>query len=392
MGCSQMNKVIEKVFSGSMLMSFILASCNLQTASNVSAMESTSNILIGETSTTETEENIAKAATPEQQKEIAKVLYDDIKRYWDMRDINWHIGNEEHNSDEINVAYRNFFDSGNVIYNSNITYGMKLKFDEERYEEALKDKSKNWDCKILSGHVANVLKKWGIKHRCISFTNLEGVSHSCIIYAVSKVSKTGETEENWYVLDMEIMRKAESQKRYFKCEITNFDPEVYFPLKSPIDAARIPLEVYADNKYFGFYGVPSVFVYGDDENALLDKTGIARNNMLIGEWVYRNCTEDFKKKFLVMNVADTEFGNYYGHRRPVVENLKKISRRLFVEERLPLPNVYRSFSLIFFHNGQLKQSKMSNLILLSDRFEDYLLNKHEGFLKTSEAGIASYVN
>ena len=66
MGCSQMNKVIEKVFSGSMLMSFILESCNLQTASNVSAMESTSNILIGETSTTETEENIAKAATPEQ--------------------------------------------------------------------------------------------------------------------------------------------------------------------------------------------------------------------------------------------------------------------------------------------------------------------------------------
>ena len=115
MGCSQMNKVIEKVFSSSMLISSILTSCNLQTASNVSAMESTSNILISETSTTETEENIAKAATPEQQKEIAKVLYDDIKRYWDMRDINWHIENEEHNSDEINVVYRNFFDSGNVI-------------------------------------------------------------------------------------------------------------------------------------------------------------------------------------------------------------------------------------------------------------------------------------
>ena len=391
MGCSQMNKVIEKVFSGSMLMSFILASCNLQTASNVSAMESTSNILIGETSNTETKENITKAATPEQQEEIAEVLYNDIKRYWDRRDIEWHIENEEHNSDEIDVVYRKFFDSGNTIYDSNITYGKKLKFDEERYEEALKKGSKNWDCKILSGHVANVLKKLGIKHRCISFANSGGV-HTCIIYAVSEVSKTGETEENWYVLDMEIMRKAESQKRYFKCEITNFKPEVYFPLKSPIDAARIPLEVYADNQYFGFYGVSSVFVYGDDENALLDKTGIARNNMLIGEWVYRNCTENFKKKFLVMNVADTEIGSCYGHRRPVVENLDKISRRLFVEERLPLPSAYRSFSLIFFHNGQLKQSKMSNLMLLSDGFEGYLLNEHEEFLKTSESGMTSYVS
>lgn len=386
MGCSQMNKVIEKVLSSSMLMSSILTSCNLQTASNVSAMENVSKYLDIETSTTETEENIAKSATPEQQKEIAKVLYNDIKRYWDMRDINWHVKNEEHNSNEINDVYRKFFDSGNI------KYGMKLKFDEERYEEALKDKSKNWDCKILSGHVANVLKKWGIKHRCISFTNLKGVSHTCIIYAVSEVSRTGETEENWYVLDMEIMRKAESQKRYFKCEITNFDPEVYFPLKSPIDAARIPLEVYADNKYFGFFGVTDVFVYGDDENALLDETGIARNNMLIGEWVYRNCTENFKKKFLVMNVADTEFRDYSGHRRPVVENLNKISRRLFVEEKLPLPSVYRSFSLIFFHDGQLKQSKMSNLMLLSDDFENYLLNKQKEFLETSEAGITSYVN
>lgn len=149
--------------------------------------------------------------------------------------------------------------------------------------------------------------------------------------------------------------------------------------------------MYADNKYFGFFGVTDVFVYGDDENALLDETGIARNNMLIGEWVYRNCTENFKKKFLVMNVADTEIKNCYGNKRPIVAELEKISRRLFVEERLPLPNVYRSFSLIFFHNGQLKQSKMSNLILLSDRFEDYLLNKHEGFLKTSEADVTLYV-
>ena len=204
-----MNKVIEKVSSSLMLISSILTSCNLQTASNVSAMENVSKCLDSETSTTKIKENIAKAATPEQQEEIAKVLYNDMKRYWDMRDINWHIENEEHNSDEINVVYRKFFDSGNVIYNSNITYGMKLKFDEERYNEALKDKSKNWDCKILSGHVANVLKKWGIKHRCISFTNLKGVSHTCIIYAVSEVSRTGETEENWYVLDMEIMRTAE---------------------------------------------------------------------------------------------------------------------------------------------------------------------------------------
>ena len=354
-------------------------------------MENTSKYLDIETSTTETEENIAKAATPEQQKEIAKILYNDIKRYWDMRDINWHVENEKHNSDEINDVYRKFFDSGNVIYNSNITYGMKLKFDEERYEEALKDKSKNWDCKVLSGHVANVLKKCGIKHRCIGFASLGGASHACIIYAVSELSSTGETEENWYVLDMEVMRKAESAKRYFKCEITNFDPEVYSPLKSPIDAACIPLEVYADNRYFGFYGVPSVFVYGDDENALLDKTGIARNNMLIGEWVYRNCTENFKKKFLVMNVADTEIVNYYSNKRPIVAELEKFSRRLFVEERLPLPNVYRSFSLIFFHNGQLKQSKMSKLILLSDDFENYLLNKQKEFLETSEADVTLYV-
>ena len=115
MGCSQMNKVIEKVLSSSMLMSSILTSCNLQTASNVSAMENVSKCLDSETSNTKIKENIAKAATPEQQKEIAKVLYNDIKRYWDMRDINWHIENEEHNSDEINVVYRNFFDSGNII-------------------------------------------------------------------------------------------------------------------------------------------------------------------------------------------------------------------------------------------------------------------------------------
>ena len=125
-----MNKVIEKVSSSLMLISSILTSCNLQTASNVSAMENTSKYLDSEISTTKTKENIAKAATLEQQKEIAKVLYNDIKRYWDMRDINWHVENEKHNSDEINDVYRKFFDSGNIIYNSNITYGMKLKFDE----------------------------------------------------------------------------------------------------------------------------------------------------------------------------------------------------------------------------------------------------------------------
>ena len=115
MGCSQMNKVIEKVLSSSMLMSSILTSCNLQTASNVSAMENVSKCLDSETSNTKIKENIAKAATPEQQEKIAKILYNDVKRYWDMRDINWHVKNGEHNSDEINVVYRKFFDRGNII-------------------------------------------------------------------------------------------------------------------------------------------------------------------------------------------------------------------------------------------------------------------------------------
>ena len=99
-----------------MLILSILTSCNLQTASNVSAMENVSKCLDSETSTTKIKENIAKAATPEQQKEIAQDFCSAVKGYWDNRDIDFHTKNESRNSDEINAVYENFFDGGVRTY------------------------------------------------------------------------------------------------------------------------------------------------------------------------------------------------------------------------------------------------------------------------------------
>lgn len=237
---------------------------------------------------------------------------------------------DEPNNSDINAAYEKFLD-GEVR-----TYGMKLELDEKLYQEALDDPEKNWDCKVLTGHVANYLRKLGIKQRCISFKK-EKFSSTCVIYAVSE-----NNDENWYALDMDIMSKTELILRKYKgCKLSWLRLEkfykgelpIYYPLESPLDAESIPLEVYADNTVFGFGGTSDVFVYGDKKDATFQGNLFAVSGApLIGEWVSKNCTENFRNKFLVIDVSYKDMMFVFGKMGVDVEHLDKVSRRLFVEE------------------------------------------------------------
>lgn len=382
-----MKKLVDRVCSGIMVVSFLLAINNLHVPNMALAMESIKNVV----TESDKEVEFAKPATPEQQKEIANDLYDAVKEYWDKRDIDWHTANESLNSDLINAAYEKFLD-GEVH-----TYGMKLELDEKLYQEALNDPKKNWDCKVLTGHVANYLRKLGIKHRCISFKK-NHFSSTCIIYAVSE-----NNDENWYALDMDVMRKTELALRENKTsqlswlysdEVYGGKSPVYHPLESPIDAARIPLEVYADNLAFGFGGTSDVFVYGDNKDAIFQgKLFAVSGAPLIGEWVNKNCTKNFRNKFLVVDVSHEYMMLDSGKMRVDVEHLDKISRRLFVEEKSIKPDTYRVFGLWFrIGNENLKVAHGSKWLSLksglSEQGLEFLANI---FLHTPSAFTIDYV-
>ena len=64
-----------------MVVSFLLAINNLHVPNMALAMESIKNVA----TESDKEVEFAKPATPEQQKEIAKNLYDAVKKYWDKR-------------------------------------------------------------------------------------------------------------------------------------------------------------------------------------------------------------------------------------------------------------------------------------------------------------------
>ena len=335
----------------------------------------------------------AKPATREQQKEIAKYCYDQVKKYWDMRDIKYHVENESENSVSINKDYKVFLESTHSVDES--TYGKKLDFEDKYYEKALGDSSVNWDCKVVAGHMAKFLKDNKIKHRYVTklaadFSN--DFPHDFIIYAVNENSKSdkNKTEEKWYVLDMELMRKAELSIRYYEVEDLSLfyrsSTQIYSPLKSPVDAACIPLELYAENEVFGLNSSVSVFVYGTDNNARIDsKYGIVIDAPLIGEWVYEHCTNDFKEKFLIMDVSDEEMMRINGNLRPDLSKLRSLSRRVLIREELPQPPVYRSYSLLFLHNGKLKKVNRAKIELYDGQYLGYLSKEMESFLKTKEA-------
>lgn len=180
-----MNKLIGKMYSGSMFVAFLLTINNLYIPNKAFAMGSIKAVV----AKSDKEKEEAKPATREQQKEIAQDFCSAVKGYWDNRDIDFHTKNESRNSDEINAVYENFFDGGVR------TYWMKLELDGKFYQEALKNFLKKWDCKVLAGHLDNYLREKGTVHRCISFQK-EQFSSTCIIYAVSE-----DNDENWYALD-----------------------------------------------------------------------------------------------------------------------------------------------------------------------------------------------
>ena len=349
-----MNKRTKQIFSGITLTSSLVNLQSFVIAPKAVAMESKIDETAGKSALVEKETN--KAATPEQQKKIANYCYSEVKKYWDSHDQKWAWENMENDSPDVDSAYENFF----KFFSR--TYEEKIGFDEKYYNEALNNPEKNWDYRIVSGHMANYLKKLGIKHRYARYDKIRGsekISKDFIIYAVEEKSQLDPSimEENWYVLDMQLMKDAELAMRNFGYK--ELPDAAYGSLKLPIDAASIPLEVYADNENFGFCNTFQVVVFGNDETAVLDRNSyVDLNAPLIGEWVFRNCTESYKNRYLVTGVTGEELkiiSNPYVTGGENIFDLTKFSRRLFLEEKSHAPEVFRSFSLVVNHNGKFKK-------------------------------------
>lgn len=350
-----MNKSIGKMCSGSMFVVFLLASNNLHVPNKVFAMESTMESTQSVITEIDKEIEKAKPATSEQQKEISDYCYGEVIKYWENHDTGLAWSNIGNSVDDVEVAYNEFFKNGKR------TYKEKIEFDEKYYNDAMGNSKKNWNSKIVSGHIACYLRKLGIKHRYVHYDKLldDGKMNSsdCIMYAVSERSSSDKNkiEENWYILDMGLMSVAELSSKFMEQEKWK---NLYCPLTQPKDAAAIGLEDYADNKAFGFCS-HQVLVFGNNDNALLEEDCFLDIKApLIGEWVYRNCTENFKKRYLVINVSEEELDNIKGaacSATGVNFKLSKLSRRLFLEEKSPASNIFRSFSLVVRSGEELKK-------------------------------------
>lgn len=347
-----MNKRTKQIFSGITITSSLVTLQSFWTAPKAIAMESKINKTASKSGLAEKE--TYKAATLEQQKEIAKYCDSEVKKYWDKHDPAWAWDHMENDSPDVDETYEEFFKDVQR------TYKEKIEFDEKYYNEALNNPEKNWDCKIVSGHMVNYLRKMGVKHRYAHYDKERDgkkISHDLVVYAVSEKSKLDPSiiEENWYVLDMQLMKDAELLMRNFGYK--ELPDVVYGPLKLPIDAASVPLEVYADNVNFGFGNTYQVFVFGNNEDAVLDKEErIDSHAPLIGEWVYKNCTENYRKKFLIPEITDKELkiiGSTLAIKGKRINSLTKLSRRLFLEEESHVPDIFRSFSLVVSHKGKL---------------------------------------
>lgn len=155
---------------------------------------------------------------------------------------------------------------------------------------------------------------------------------------------------------------SEFKKRSSGSESENLVSEFTGSLiKSPIDAASIPLVDYADNLKVGFKNVISIQVFGDDENASLDRVELYDyfRAPLIGEWIYKNCTEDFKRKYLLMDVSDEELKS---------GKVPNLSRRLIKEDSSKKPsNLLRVFDLLYERDGKIREKKeFSQLFVYKD--------------------------
>lgn len=239
---------------------------------------------------------------PDEQDELVKHCLADIKKYWDLHISILLKGDKKISDDQkLDKLMRILGNSEDVdkfldglIQKKECTLPKLNKKFQEYYDLAMKDKSKRVDCRIVSSHVLSFLRSKNIKSYVMSFeTELGNVSHDVVIYAVLEKG-----EENWYVCDME-----NAKSTALKILLLKGLNENLFEINEIVNLLKYPLIDYV-NDY-----VPSFecFIYDDTVgNDIIGKSGYTDEYWILGEFVKKNCTKEYQKKFLVDKLTSEE--------------------------------------------------------------------------------------
>ena len=294
-------------------------------------------------------------ATPEQRKEIVDYCYLEAQEYWKTHDPilalkkKFQLVKPSAETSWLDSEYRE------NLKGRDRTFDNKLKLDEKLYQESRSDPQKEWDCKIISGHMSSYLTSKGIKHVYASY--VPGAEwHAIIIYAVNEPSKVdaNKVEENWYVLDMARVLDMElTSGRYCPLKEGAFNRmwalDDKLAIKEAKDAAQIPLVDYANWK-FGFRNTSMVFVVDSDSTQVLrQETFKVYDAYTLGDYLVKN-SPDFALKYLIFDAAGTgeKERRLNKNGRPVPDSRRWL-RELDVE---PKPTFYRDFNMEVVVKGE----------------------------------------
>ena len=296
-------------------------------------------------------------ATPQQQKEIVDYCFVEAQRYWITHNSTLALQkmfqpiNDKTKTevpDKIDLEYEKYFQDKSLR-----TFDNELELAEKLYNDALKNPEKEWDCKVVSGHMSNYLTSEGIKHMFVRFNSGKG-GHAAIMYAVKEPSKLGpnKMEENWYILDMaRVVAMVLTQIFEPGQEMFNqmWELSTQSTIKDARDAAKIPLISYSEWKY-GFQNAPIVYVVNPNSTqSLRPKTWVPYDAISLGDYLVKNSPE-FAGKYLILEVAGTDRESLQKNKNG--EPVLKSRRWLREIEVQPKPTFYRTFNMEVSANGQ----------------------------------------
>jgi|GEM_PF-4823666 len=296
-------------------------------------------------------------ATPQQQKEIVDYCFEEAQKYWKIHNpiltlqkmfqpINDKTKTEV--PDEVDLEYERYFQDKSLR-----TFDNELELAEKLYNGALKNPEKEWDCKVVSGHMSNYLTSKGIKHMFVRFNSGRG-GHAAIMYAVKEQSESdsNKMEENWYILDMaRVVARVLTQISNSGQELFNqmWGLSTQSTIKNARDAAKIPLISYSEWIY-GFQNAPIVYVVNPNSTqSLKPKTWIPYDAISLGDYLVENSPE-FAGKYLILEVAGTDRESLQKNKNGVP--VLKSRRWLREVDVQPKPVFYRTFRMEISADGQ----------------------------------------
>lgn len=246
------------------------------------------------------------ANNPDIQDELVKNCEENIKKYWDLR-FSPDLQNkareykEQGKEEEIDELVRNLCDPKDSLDYLNDLVGLgKYKlldinnFFSSRFEKSLEDPKVGADCRAMSCHVLDFLRKKNVKSYLMVHNETDGGTRDVVIYAVKE-----KDEENWYVCDMEGYSTLHLVGRIY--DDNSYSSKLY-GANGPL---RCPLVDYiksvAENDIM-------FRVYVDEESCgeTVGKDGYTNEYWLLGEFIKNKCEKKFQDKCLIRSVTEDE--------------------------------------------------------------------------------------